>query len=475
MPLDLPAPSTSRASTPLLVALLVLLLGLALSAFAVHTAQRRLESADWYNFSLQFDRLEASITEQLNRPQTGIQALIGLQQANQTLTPQSFRAWVASQDMDQHYQGVIGFGFLEHPRGGAWQVRHLEPAPATPLQLTAQDSTETLDQVVNTGDSALLPLAHPGSASALRSQFLYLTPVYRWLPAHPSVGQRRQALIGLVFAQIDLNQLLLPSLALADRWTDFDIVDRTHGIAPTRVYASSANLSDTGAEHTQSALAQRHFSNHRALLLGGRVLELQAGSNAGFDLDRDRNTPLLVGVSGALLSLLLAVIFWLLMAARVRAQKLARRMTSELNRLALVVQRTAHLVFMVDAEHKLVWVNEAFSRFTGVALDAAVGKELERVIDLQYSDDSSSASLAGHHLYQHLAGSLRQALPARGSCSLLPQPHPALPDIPWQIYCVQEVHVDIFIMKVAIHPWRFSRILVNVWYSSCTDALDARC
>ena len=384
-------PSAARGSAPLLVALLVLVLGLGLTAFAVDTAQRRLESATWYHFSLQFDRLEASISEQLTRPLTGMQALIGLYQANRAFTTQSFHAWVASQDMSQQYQGVLGFGLLE--RAGTWRVKYFEPTPAIPLLAPPAGATETLETVVNNGEPALWPMTDKDFESGKTSEYLYLVPIYHPLPAYPSTAQRQQALVGLVFARIDLNALLLPSLALAERWTDFDIIDRTHGKPATLVYSSTTTLIGPGASVDSSQLAQRQFTNHRAMVLGGRVLELKAGSTAGFDAERDRDTPPLVGAAGALLSLLLAVIFWQLMAARMRAQKLAIRMTSDLNRLAHVVRRTTHLVFMGDARQHLVWVNDAFTRFTGVEFDAAIGAELGRVIDLQSSNSVGLAAL----------------------------------------------------------------------------------
>ena len=75
-----------------------------------------------------------------------------------------------------------------------------------------------------------------------------------------------------------------------------------------------------------------------------------------------------------LASTLLAVSVWLLASGRSRAQRMAQRMTADLDRLARVAQSTHNAVTIGDAKGRIIWVNEGFTRMTGYTLDEARGK-----------------------------------------------------------------------------------------------------
>jgi len=402
---DARSPEPLQSRTPLVVAVLVLALGILLTALAVGAMQRRIEDSARRQFNLQFDRLEASVRDQLDRPRTGLQALVGLFHANGRLTQASFQAWVASQDLNQQYLGVKGFGYLVRvPETGGTQPLALRALYFEPGQSAVGDATlpalhDTLAFISNTGQSALWPLSGSTNAPSGRA-FLYLTPVYRTLSTYPDAAERLQALAGVVYAQIDLNELLLPSQAFAGRWADFDLIDGTRGGAREFIYTSSSHLSAVDGGVQADPLTQRRFSDQRTLGLGARTLELHAGSSAGFESEVNFNTPTIISVAGILLSGLLALFFWLLLAARGRAQTMALRMTADLNRLVQIVQRTNHLVFVGDAQHRIVWFNDAFSTFVDAELNVALGLEVGSLINLE-SNRSEGLSAFRNALARH--------------------------------------------------------------------------
>ena len=57
-----------------------------------------------------------------------------------------------------------------------------------------------------------------------------------------------------------------------------------------------------------------------------------------------------------------------------------RASEAEARRLALVASRTDKAVLLLDPGGRVPWVNEAFSRWTGVAPEAARGRRAHRLV-----------------------------------------------------------------------------------------------
>jgi diguanylate cyclase (GGDEF)-like protein/PAS domain S-box-containing protein len=89
---------------------------------------------------------------------------------------------------------------------------------------------------------------------------------------------------------------------------------------------------------------------------------------------------------GALLSLLLAATVYLLSAGRVRAQAMARSMTADLTRLAMVASRTTNAVVITDAERRITWVNEGFTRITGFTAAEVMGQVPGHLLQSERTD-----------------------------------------------------------------------------------------
>lgn len=60
---------------------------------------------------------------------------------------------------------------------------------------------------------------------------------------------------------------------------------------------------------------------------------------------------------------------------RMQAEEKLRSRTEEIRKLSLVASTTDSLVIITDAEEKIEWVNESFTRLTGYSLEESVGKK----------------------------------------------------------------------------------------------------
>ncbi len=409
---------TGHQAKPVLLAVLMFLLGLVLTAFAVYTSDARIRDDAWYRFSLHFDRLDRSVRDQLVRPLAGLQGLAGMNAAHGQFDAQVFRDWVASQDMAQQYQGVLGFGYMERTTSATGDeqllIRYLEPAAQNP-GLIGQDANlepalkAALIFITASGETSLAPMLRDAQGQRNRSEYLLAMPFYRKGSSPQLAEERKAALQGLVFARVDLNSLLLPSISIAEGLSDFEITDRQLGPTENLVFRS-ANVVSAAAELAPDGFSHRSFHNRRGIAMGARLLTLEAGSTGAFDQQIDHTTPSVVGVTGALLSALLAAVFWLVMVGRQRAENLAHRMTRDLDRMARVVRSTSHLVYVVDQNQKITWANEAFCRFAGKELADCIGSDLYHVVEF---DADTLATLAGVGQAIDRREAIRRVIPLR--------------------------------------------------------------
>ena len=78
---------------------------------------------------------------------------------------------------------------------------------------------------------------------------------------------------------------------------------------------------------------------------------------------------------GMVFSVLATLLTWALVSSRTRALTLARDMTVDLRRLALVASHTGSGVIITDPEWRVEWINEGFTRMFGFTLDEIKGRK----------------------------------------------------------------------------------------------------
>jgi PAS domain S-box-containing protein len=103
----------------------------------------------------------------------------------------------------------------------------------------------------------------------------------------------------------------------------------------------------------------------------------------------------LAALTGTLASMLGALTVWLLAVGRLRAQRQAQRMTADLDRLARVVQHTSNAVTIADAQMRITWVNDGFTRLTGYTLEEAMGRTPGELLATPKADPQTIEILRG--------------------------------------------------------------------------------
>ena len=398
------------------------LLGLALTGICVVWQLHNISTAAHEKFERRAERIERDVRRNFALAVYGLNGLRGLFAADGHVTRSQFRAWIESRDLPAEFRGVRGFGYIEHVKredlasfvaaqqadghpefavdtaGNApdlYVVKYIGPASSNQTSLGKDVGREAVRRdAAERAASSGLPALSGSIALTLDGKrspgFLYFVPVYSAGKAAAALAtpeQRKSMLIGLVYAPIMVSEIMKGVTDVTGGTLDIELFEREAPQASEVLFDSRRGASG------QDALAPRvsghGFESLRRFAVGGRTLTLRAISTPAFEASIDRSSAALVAVGGALASFLMALAVWLLAVGRVRAQRRAQRMTADLARLARVVQHTSNSVAITDAQMRINWVNDGFTRITGYTLEEAAGRTPGELLDSSKADPAT--------------------------------------------------------------------------------------
>lgn len=252
----------------------------------------------------------------------GVQALFAT-------TPLKNRAamhdYVEALQLDANFSGVQSIGVVEwapaqhkpvhQDRSGVW---------SDPVRSEAAQRARDSGMAAISGKVQLKVNSNPNATPG----FIMYLPIYAQGQAHDSVVQRRAQLLGWVYAAVQMHDFMaslygiqMPGLTLA-------MHDDTDNTDASLLYHSSGG----GAIADPSRPAA--VSANEYMVVEGRSWTLSLSTQAAFEARYGRGMATMTAVIGVVLSLLLALLAWLMVNGRDRALRLAAGMTEELRHVA---------------------------------------------------------------------------------------------------------------------------------------------
>ncbi|NVO07561.1 MAG: PAS domain S-box protein, partial [Rhodoferax sp.] len=360
---------------PLSIALLVMAAGLVYSVHYADAARQALRDKGRTQFREQTDRVETALRDKfldLDRLLAGVRALVVTHPA---IAPAELASFARAAEVASALQGVRGLGYVA-------RNAHADGAVLTEAQRAAAEAA------MRSGQSALLRAA-PAPDAASGALFWYLLPVYQQAATPATETERENGLRGWALAQVLLAQLLADDKVFDARQVQFQLYDNPDLQAASLVYDSAAS----GADAAPTPAAGQARALVRPVALGGQAFYLRTTPTAAFEAAYQTREHLQSVLLGSGLSVLLAMVLWLLMVGRARALYLARSMTSELERLAMVARRTSNAVYFADTEWRITWVNEGFTRMSGFAPEDALGKRPSELLHSPLADPNTAHNI----------------------------------------------------------------------------------
>jgi diguanylate cyclase (GGDEF)-like protein/PAS domain S-box-containing protein len=198
--------------------------------------------------------------------------------------------------------------------------------------------------------------AHPG--------FVMYLPVYARGQLQDTVAQRRAHLVGWVFASFRMHDVIASLYGEQPPGLTIAIYD---GVEPSSA-ALLHKTPETPGHHRADTMSASEY-----LVVGGHDWTLSMTAQDDFNARFGRNAAFLIASIGTGLSLLLALLTWLMMTGRGRATRLASAMTKELReneeKFRAIADCTVNWEIWWGPDGKPRWINSAVEQYIGYTVD----------------------------------------------------------------------------------------------------------
>ncbi len=410
--------NAARASV--LATCLVLLISLAATGWLTRNALHEDDRVAEARFDALTVRASTEITRRFSTFAGGLRGARGLFAASQSVEPDEFAAYAKSRDFDIEFVGSLGLGFLQRiPRDQFDQTildnsprldaitpnTHLHPyyivnyyeykGSATPpfrRDLSCDpDIQAAIDQSLRNPQPTITAPIRFFTGDDAKPVSIFLLPIFRNGALIATEAQRREACVGWVFRPVSLPDTLAAVQEFTDHNLCFRLVDAeptTDYVAHSRVYHAEHDDDNLPAQPAHPSLAPRAIP----LNMGQRQWTLHVDPAPGYPAPRS-NTATAVFSVGVILTLALAGFTWNVTSARLRAEAVARAMNADLLRLATVAERTHSGVVITDAHGSIEWVNDSFTRLTGLPLENVRGRAAAAILQGPRTNPENSATV----------------------------------------------------------------------------------
>ena len=193
--------------------------------------------------------------------------------------------------------------------------------------------------------------------------FIMFLPVYTRGQPHDSVALRQARLRGWVYASFRMNDLMASLYGQQPPGLSVAIYDGVEPAASALLYASSVDASSP----RRGAMAADEY-----LVVAGRTWLLSMSAKDKFMDSVGSGAESLIAFTGAGLSLLLALLAWLMATGRDRAVKLAASMTRELReseeKFRAIADCTVNLEVWWGLDGRPRWINPSVKDYSGYSV-----------------------------------------------------------------------------------------------------------
>ncbi|MDN0086113.1 CHASE domain-containing protein [Yersinia nurmii] len=408
----------------ILLPLVIFIIGLVISGVGAGWLYNEIEANAKVDFQRNVDRVSGEVERRFNLPIYGMNGAKGTYAADGDLTREQFHAYVASRNLPVEFPGVRGFGFIQRVQrnqlnsfmadtraDGApnfalrqlqdkqhddlYIIKYIEPSEGNQGAEGLDVGSESVRRAavlsaIDSGKPTLSGSIHLVQANVNTPGVLLFVPVYIYGSNPTTPAERQASLVGLLYSPIAIAELLSDIPEFMSGRVDVELFDSINDLSDKNLVfdadgSKSANFVPT-EEHSDKVISARIFHSTNVLRLPGRDMTLRISSTPTFEAQIERYVPWLLFAFGFLLSSALALLIRQQVSGRNRAEMLARNMTADLERLALVAKNTSNAVVITDVKRNIVWVNEGFERITGYSQAEAFGKSPGRLLQCSNTD-----------------------------------------------------------------------------------------
>ncbi|MEK9951124.1 MAG: GGDEF domain-containing protein [Curvibacter sp.] len=413
----------------------VVLAGLALSLLVYVSTLRSLEQKQRAYFEFRAREAAALIDNRMRAYQQVLRGVSGLFETRQGIVSRAdFRTFVDHQNLAEHYPGIQGVGFArvvpperlaEHtaelrregfpyyelkppgPRPLYSAIVYIEPFYGRNLRAFGYDMYSepvrrlAMDRAVDSGRMALSGKVRLQQETDTDEQagFLIYKAVYRQDPPLSTPQQRRELLLGWVYAPFRMNDFMRGLLGEQAQDLQIDIYDGETLLHDSLMYGSDPETDNPGTSTYESV---------QGLSMMGRQWTLRIRANESLLTRIESGLPATMGLGSAVLSLILGALVWVLVTGRERALRTAERMNQELlrerARLSAIIEGTRVGTWEWNVQSGATVFNEEWAQIVGYTLQELGPVSIDTWMKLAHPEDlqRSAQKLQAH--FRHETG-----------------------------------------------------------------------
>ncbi|MFM0592713.1 bifunctional diguanylate cyclase/phosphodiesterase [Paraburkholderia dilworthii] len=282
-------------------------------------------------------------------------------------------AWVPAAQKNDHIgamrrQGLRGYTILPEgarddyapviQRSPSVGLNRMEPgfdAWADPVRRRAMEQARDSGMATVSGKVSLVV----DTETDARPGFIMYLPVYARGQSQESVAQRRAHLVGWVYASFRMHDVIASLYGEQPPGLSIAIYD---GVEPSS--AALLHRTPGSAGHLPTDMSANEY-----LVVGGHDWTLTMSAQDDFKARFGRNAALQIAATGTGLSLLLALLTWLMMTGHGRALRLASSMTRELReseaKFRAIADCTVNWEVWWGPDSKPRWINSSVEEYIG--------------------------------------------------------------------------------------------------------------
>jgi len=384
-----------RARTTWFVPMLVAVIGLLTSALAALEVGRIARAKDLERFGHSVAQTQDAIDGRLQTYIAMLRAGVGLLEANEgSIDAESFRRFVNELEIDEHYPGIQGIGFSARLPGASVEAaeRGLSHYGARGLRIYPSRLREEYHAIVflepldrrnqaalgfdmfsepvrRAAMSAARDTGAPSASGkvelvqeideAKQAGFLIYLPVYRGRGEPATIAERRERLMGFVYAPFRADDLMEGIFGSAQRpRVHFNIYDGE---------AASANLLHASPGERS---ARPSFTTTRQLVVAGRPWTVAYETRPDFEFSSGRVFAPWAFLAGLLATALLTYLTWRQARAMESADRAAEVSQAGARRLQILNTTAARLSAELDRDHLLQAITDAGRELTAAEIGA---------------------------------------------------------------------------------------------------------
>ena len=364
----------------------------------------------------------------VNQVVYGLRGARGVYFASQEVSRDEFRQYVASRDLPGEFPGALGFGFVQRVAPGDLEafiaaeradgapdfkvhadgkplsttsdlfvIKHLEPLAENRVALGFDVGSDPVRRAamlaaIDSGKPTLsqpVTLIHDSKATGL----VYFLPVYERGSNPVTIEERRSRLVGLLVAPVILEGALQELGVALGGLADIEIFHGTEVTPKGLIFDFDGHNRRALTEDRVLDFSDRSFRAFTPIGIGGQQWLFATSTTDAFDATVDYTGSRIVAIGGIIITALSALAVYRLGTTSDRAMALAKSMTADLTRMAMVAQRTTNAVVLTDANKRITWVNDGFTRISGYTLDEVAGKIPGEILQCEKTDPQAIARI----------------------------------------------------------------------------------